>query len=215
MSNKNKKTYSKRTLFKIVLILLFLLTLSITFMIFFNYQNENKASISSDIKNTKKMIKEKISIITPTYPIKNYFQSKKMFFTFKVENIDLKNKIVYIFLDADSDLPTSDAIDLELESDNNIEVKKIISGDSFDFYPRKTINKNNILVTGAALSENGKIKMAKPNSNFIKIHIAIKNPKAKSSIKINQKKTKIFFQGEDITDIQKSFKEINLNYLNQ
>ena len=216
MTTKNKNNYLKGKLLKIIFIF-FLLILPVTLFVFFAHQNKKKLSVNSNKKNQnkEKIINVKTPNTTPTYAKENFFQSKKMFFTFKVEHIDLKNKIIYIFLDADNDFATSDAIDLELESDNNIEIKKITPGDSFNFYPRKIINKNNILVTGAALSENGQIKMAKPKSNFIKLYLEIKNPKVKSSIKINQIKTKIFFHGEDITDIQNSFKKINLNYLNQ
>jgi len=216
MATKNKNNYLKGKLLKIIFIF-FLLILPVTLFVFFPHQNKKKLSVNSNKKsqNKEKIINVKTPNTTPTYTIENSFQSKKMFFTFKVEHIDLKNKIIYIFLDADNDFATSDAIDLELETDNNIEIKKITPGDSFNFYPRKIINENSITVTGAALSENGQIKMAKPKSNFIKLYLEIKNPKLKSSIKINQIKTKIFFQGEDITDIQKSFEKINLNYLNQ
>jgi len=189
----------------------FLLILSVVLsVVFISYQNERKTLFKQYLKSKseKKIPNRKTPTITFNYQVENFSQSKKMFFTFKIENIDSKNKIVYILLDSDDNLATSDAIDLALESDDNIEIKKIIPGDSFNSYPRKIINKNKIIVTGAALSESGQVKIAKPKSNFIKLHLKLKNPQKKSSIKVNQIKTKIFFQGEDITNIEKSFKEI-------
>jgi hypothetical protein len=212
MRIKNKKNYLRINLLKIVIVF-FLLILPLTLFVFFTHQNKKKPSTNSNIKkeNKKTIINEKAPTNTLTFSIKNSFYSKKMFFTFKVEHIDLKNKIVYIFLEADNDFATSDAVDLELEKDDNIEVKKIIPGDSFDSYPRKNVDKNTIIITGVALSPNGKIKMAKPQSIFIKIFLSLKNPQKKSSFTLNQKKTKIFFYGEDITNTQKSFKKINFN----
>ena len=191
----------------------FLLILSVVLsVVFISYQSEKKTLFKPYLKSKseKKIPNRKTPTITLDYQIKNFSQSKKMFFTFKIENIDSKNKIVYILLDSDDNLATSDAIDLALESDDNIEIRKIIPGDSFNSYPRKIINKNKIIVTGAALSESGQVKIAKPKSNFIKLYLKVKNPQKKSSIKVNQIRTKIFFQGEDITNIQKSFKEILL-----
>jgi hypothetical protein len=191
----------------------FLLILSVVLsVVFISYKNEKKTLFKQYLKSKseKKIPNRKTPTITFNYQVENFSQSKKMFFTFKIENIDSKNKVVYILLDSDDNLATSDAIDLALESDDNIEIKKIIPGDSFNFYPRKIINKNKIIVTGAALSESGQVKIAKPKSNFIKLHLKVKNPQKKSSIKVNQIRTKIFFQGEDITNIQKSFKEILL-----
>jgi hypothetical protein len=210
MAIRDKKNYlTTNPLIKTFIFFLLILSVVLS-VVFISYQSEKKTLFKPYLKSKseKKITNIKTPTITFNYQVKNFSQSKKMFFTFKIENIDSKNKIVYILLDSDDNLATSDAIDLALESDDNIEIKKIIPGDSFNSYPRKIINKNKIIVTGAALSESGQLKIAKPKSNFIKLHLKVKNPQKKSSIKVNQIRTKIFFQGEDITNIEKSFKEI-------
>ena len=213
MTTEDKKIYLRTKNF-IKTFIFFLLIFSLASLVMFinNYQKEKKSSVKLKLKskNEEKISNEKTPTIAFNYQIEKSSQSKEMFFTFKIENIDSENKIIYILLDSDDDLAKSDAIDLELEGDNNIEIKKVIPGDSFNFYPRKIINKNKIIVTGAALSESGQVKIAKPKSNFIELHLKVKDLKKKSSIRVNQKKTKIFFQGEDITNIKKSFKEILL-----
>lgn len=213
MTTEDKKIYLRTKNF-IKTFIFFLLIFSLASLVMFinNYQKEKKSSVNLKLKskNEEKISNEKTPTIAFNYQIEKSSQSKEMFFTFKIENIDSENKIIYILLDSDDDLAKSDAIDLELEGDNNIEIKKVIPGDSFNFYPRKIINKNKIIVTGAALSESGQVKIAKPKSNFIELHLKVKDLKKKSSIRVNQKKTKIFFQGEDITNIKKSFKEILL-----
>lgn len=210
MAIRDKKNYlTTNPLIKTFIFFLLILSVVLS-VVFISYQSEKKTLFKPYLKSKseKKITNIKTPTITFNYQVKNFSQSKKMFFTFKIENIDSKNKVVYILLDSDDNLATSDAIDLALESDDNIEIKKIIPGDSFNSYPRKIINKNKIIVTGAALSESGQLKIAKPKSNFIKLHFKVKNPQKKSSIKVNQIRTKIFFQGEDITNIEKSFKEI-------
>jgi|GEM_PF-5359665 len=210
MAISDKKNYlTTNPLIKTFIFFLLILSVVLS-VVFISYQSEKKTLFKPYLKSKseKKITNIKTPTITFNYQVKNFSQSKKMFFTFKIENIDSKNKIVYILLDSDDNLATSDAIDLALESDDNIEIKKIIPGDSFNSYPRKIINKNKIIVTGTALSESGQLKIAKPKSNFIKLHLKVKNPQKKSSIKVNQIRTKIFFQGEDITNIEKSFKEI-------
>ena len=213
MTTEDKKIYLRTKNF-IKTFIFFLLIFSLASLVMFinNYQKEKKSSVNLKLKskNEEKISNEKRPTIAFNYQIEKSYQSKEMFFTFKIEKIDSENKIIYILLDSDDDLAKSDAIDLELEGDNNIEIKKVIPGDSFNFYPRKIINKNKIIVTGAALSESGQVKIAKPKSNFIELHLKVKDLKKKSSIRVNQKKTKIFFQGEDITNIKKSFKEILL-----
>jgi len=205
MFNKIKDNKLKTNLFKISLTLLVIVSLFFVY----KYKKTHLLKVVKQNNKTKIIIKPNITNITPFYQLESSHQSKKMFFTFKIENINSQNKILYINLSGEENL--SDAIDLELELDNNIEVKKIIEGDSFNSYPRKIISQNNIIITGAALNENGELKLAKPKSNFIKIYFSLKNTNKKSSIKLNQIKTKIFFHGEDITDIQNSFKEINFN----
>jgi flagellar basal body-associated protein FliL len=216
MSNKIKKNKIKKNFLKIILILFFINLLITAYLFFgYKYKKTNPLKLAKNDNKAKTTIKPNITNITPFNQLQfNQLQSsplsKKMFFTFKIENINFQNKILYIDLMGENNL-SSDAIDLELEIDDNIEVKKIIEGNSFNSYPRKIISQNNIIITGTALNENGELKLAKPKSNFIKIYFSLKNTNKKSSIKLNQKKTKIFFHGENITDIQNSFKEINFN----
>jgi len=204
MFNKIKNIKPPTIFFKISLI--FIAIFSLFFV--YEYKKNYLLEVVKKDNKTKTIIKPSITNIdTSFYQLKSSSQSKKMFFSFKIENINFQNKILYINLEGEKN-SLSDAIDLQLEIGNNIEIKKIIEGDSFISYPRKIINPNNIIITGTALSEKGEFKLAQPRSNFIKINFLIKNPYQKSSIKLNQEKSKIFFAGKNITDLKNSFKEI-------
>jgi len=150
------------------------------------------------INNQEEKIKENLS------------QKKgKMFFAYKKEVINQTDRVIYIDLAGDKNT-MSDAVDLFLIINENVEVKKIINGNSFNFYPRKIIDKNHLIITGVALDEKGEIKLAQTNSNFIKIYLSIKNLNKKTALVLNKKKSRIFSLGEDITDDINLFEQINL-----
>lgn len=206
MSHKIK-TKNKNNHLIIITIIILILVSSILVLLLISQKKSSLPPAKKNLKTKIKITPQSTILISPS-PETNYnVQTKKMFFTYKIETVDLQNKILYINLNGENS-STSDAIDIQLEIDSNIEVKKIVEGNSFSFYPRKIINQNDVLITGLALSDKGELKLAEPQSNFIKIFLLIKNPYQKSSIKLNQEKSKIFLGGEEITDIKKSFKEI-------
>lgn len=153
--------------------------------------------------------KKPVEIVPEKYPTSTQISEKnKMYFTYQQESIDKINKIITVKLDGPGDIK-ADAIDLQLDFNDNIAVKKIITGDSFLFYPRKIIKENYLLVTGVAINQNNQVLFAKPKTTFIKIKIEIKKPDQKISIKFNPQQSKIYFSGIDIADPLGSFSKIN------
>jgi len=211
----------KKKLKKILIITLFI-TVIITnslFLLFLIVKNKNEKKIKQNkkilLKNNEKNQQKNLKLnpvktITITDKILKSDNLKKMFFDYEIERINLSNFILTIKLDGNK-FSKSDAADFIIDFSENLEVKKIIDGESFELYPRKISEKNKIIITGTSnIDEKNKPKLAKPETTFIKIHFFIKQRNKITSIKLNQEKTKIFFQGDDITDIENSFKEINL-----
>jgi hypothetical protein len=176
----------------------------VSFLLIFVFQYSKKIIAQSDQNLTP------IRTLTPSQLITENENQKKMFFSYLQESIDDQNKIIYINLSGSKD-SKSDAIDLQLSFNNNIEIKEIIDGDSFPIYPRKIIERNRILITGLALNEQGIKKLARSESNFVKIKIFIKDKNKKSYVNLDRQNSKIFLAGQEITDIKKlknSFKQI-------
>ena len=197
---------------KLIILIVFILIFTISFWFIFWKKNNSLLKLTDKKRSISKtgLVKKNKPTITPIFISSKPSQKQEMYFVYKKENIDYKNKAIFINLEGDAN-SKSDAIDLLLEINENIVITKIVDGNSFNFYPRKIINQDSILITGVALGEKGATKLAQPQSNFIKIYLSIKNFNQKASIKLNQRKSKIFFGGEDITNLKKSFSEINLN----
>lgn len=191
----------------LILILFVIFILVITFLIKkINYINSNQQK--NKLKNN---FNQNVTQITPILESKNLISY--MFFSYKLESINQNKKILTIYLNGSED-SLADAADLTLTFDNNIIVEKIIEGDSFVLYPRKLIKDNSLIITGVSLSEKNKLKFAKPNTKFITIILDLNYKINKTKplfIIINNSESKIFFNGKDITNLDKQFKQITIN----
>ncbi len=189
----------------LILILFVIFILVITFLIKkINYINSNQQK--NKLKNN---FNQNVTQITPILESKNLISY--MFFSYKLESINQNKKILTIYLNGSED-SLADAADLTLTFDKNIIIEKIIEGDSFVFYPRKLIKDNSLIITGVSLSEENKLKFAKPNTKFITIILDHKINKDKPLFMIlNNSESKIFFNGKDITNLDKQFKKITIN----
>lgn len=184
----------------IVILIINLLIKQITSVNLDQQKNKLKKNYNQNNKN-----------IIPTLESKNLISY--MFFSYKLESINQNKKILTIYLNGSED-SLADAADLTLTFDNNIIVEKIIEGDSFVLYPRKLIKDNSLIITGVSLSEKNKLKFAKPNTKFITIILDLNYKINKTKplfIIINNSESKIFFNGKDITNLDKQFKQITIN----
>lgn len=103
----------------------------------------------------------------------------------------------------------ADTADLQLETNATIDISKVTNGDAFPLYPRKTIVKNTLLITGATSLGKSSITYGKSARTFVVFQIETKdiNPQ-KPYLKLIPTGTHIYLSGEDITDQDKNFSQL-------
>jgi len=199
-----RKKYQSKIFFG----LFYLFLIFITFLFIVLIKNKTKSIIQQ-----KKTVEQKKILLSPfpsTTVSNQPIQENQPFFSYQKTKINDNFYLIKIFLNNEKNT-LFDAVDLSLQFDKNkIEIIEIQNGDTFSEYPRKSVNVNNLIVTGIASIKDEKIKYASASSFYTGIVIKKLSTLYPAELMIDKKNSGIYYSGENIADFNKSFVSIDL-----
>jgi hypothetical protein len=104
----------------------------------------------------------------------------------------------------------ADAADLKLDLPVSASLSALNTGSAFPVYARKVFSNHSLLISGLASLKNNQIILGQPNQIFAEFIIELEKNEKQKTIILNKEDTKIYLNGEDVFDANKTFGEINL-----
>lgn len=129
-----------------------------------------------------------------------------VFFTYEKRILPEKNIQIDIYLKGDTSTQV-DATDLILTPDSTIQIKDLKKGTVFPAYPRLLHDTSSVIITGIAVPSGSSLTYGKPNEIFATL---ILSADSKGSILLDKTGTGVFFNGQPIIELGKSFVKIDL-----